>query len=172
MAAINEVNLNNATVKKACQAAKHRWIKADNTFWKKFELFLNSEVKESHRSNGIKLATCCWTLLRRKGGYYEPHKDVVSLSKVCKDPKVSLAEFMKLADNHGFKTTSYMQIPYLDIPHLEEKDEPIQEDRLIVGIFFPHLTTQKQADPAPDLDSKSLSPMLSEEDDGVWLTEG
>ena len=119
---------NNEIVKKILQAAKCRQVRIDNRFWGEFITFMLTEVRDSHRSNGYRMALCCWCLLRRKGGGYISHRYVISLSKLTKSKERFWSDFLELAHQNNWRNDTHLKIPYLDIAHLEKEDEPAYQD--------------------------------------------
>ena len=128
MEKVGDVAASNNNVKKIMRNAKNRIVRLENDFWNDFRRFLLTEVKESYRSNGMPIALCCWTLLRRKAGFYLEHAVIVSLSKILKYEEEAWELFLELAKQNGWRDNECMAIPYLDLEHLDAKDEPSYHD--------------------------------------------
>ena len=146
----NQNLANNEYVKKVLIGAKVRQIRIDNPFWPKFMQFMSTEVRDSFRSNGIRMSLCCWTLLRRKGGGYVYHPEVISLSKIAKYEDTLWNNFLELALQNGFRNEVYMKIPSLDLPHIGMEEEPASND------IDQDIISQSEIPTLSDLSLKSL----------------
>lgn len=110
--------------------SKFRMISKDNSFWAKLDCYLNTEVRDSHRSNGIRFAPCCWTFLKRRAGGYIEHPITISLASCTQKKETFLTAFEDLAEEYRFAYDGKVAIPFFNQEHLGIEEEPALEDKL------------------------------------------